>query len=543
MGYHAEVVLMPFEVGVQSQRNRKILGGRRHKMRRREFLVGSLAFVAGAKTMLTKAADTVGSAKVRPNVLFIAVDDLRTSLGCYGDPLVKSPNIDRLAQSSRLFNRAYTHQAVCGPARTAMLTGRLPDNTRVWHNRHLFRDTLPNAVTLPQLFKNNGYHAQSLGKVLSGDEREEDPQSWSVPAILRGEGWKNYLLQENQGGGKQAPFEKADVPDDGYPDGKLANLAIETLRKLKEQSQPFFLAVGFFKPHLPFNAPKKYWDLYDPGMLGLGNAGARVKGAPELAYHSHRELGGYTGVPEDERVSAKQARELRHGYYACVSYIDAQIGKVLETIEHLGFDRNTIVVLWGDHGYALGEEDRWCKGTNFDLDTRVPLMIRVPGMTAPGVATEAMIEYVDIYPTLAALAGQTPPDDLDGRSLVPILNDPRTGGRDLVLSQFIRPFRPTTPQVMGYSIRTETYRYTRWVEWPTRKTAAEELYDYSSQASAIREGAFMVEQENVIENPAYAETRNRLRTKLDEVLGVRIKLNAIGMPAAGERKAKKRRNQ
>lgn len=510
-------------------------------MKRRDFLVRSLAFVVGARPLLTRGADAAGSTMAKPNVLFIAVDDLRTSLGCYGAPLVKSPNIDRLARSSRLFNRAYTHQAVCGPARTAMLTGRLPDNTRVWHNRHLFRDTLPNAVTLPQLFKNNGYHAQSLGKVLSGDEREEDPQSWSVPAVLRGEGWKNYLRPENQGGGKQAPFEKADVPDDGYPDGKLANLAVETLPKLKQQSQPFFLAVGFFKPHLPFNAPKQYWDLYDPAVLGLVGAGARVKGAPELAYHSHRELGGYAGVPEDERVSAEQARELRHGYYACVSYTDAQIGKVLDALEHLGLDQNTIVVLWGDHGYALGEEDRWCKGTNFDLDTRVPLMIRVPGMTAPGVATEAMVEYVDIYPTLVRLAGLTPPGDLDGRSLVPILNDPRARGRDLVLSQFARPFKPTTPQVMGYSIRTETYRYTRWVEWPTRKTTAEELYDYSSQASAIREGAFMVERENVVEDPAYAKTRDRLRTKLDEVLGARIKLKATETPVVREPQTKKKK--
>jgi iduronate 2-sulfatase len=301
--------------------------------------------------------------------------------------------------------------------------------------------------------------------------------------------------------------------------------------------------VGFFKPHLPFNAPKKYWDLYDPAVFGPVGAAARVKGAPELAYHTHRELGGYANVPEDERVSAAQARELRHGYYACVSYTDAQVGKVLDALRRLGLDQNTIVVLWGDHGYALGEEDRWCKGTNFDMDTRVPLVIRVPGLTAPGVATEAMIEYVDLYPTLAALAGLTPPSDLDGRSLVPILNDPRARGRDLVLSQFIRPFRPATPEVMGYSIRTERYRYTRWVEWPTRKTTAEELYDYSSQASAIREGAFMVERENVVENPAYAETRDRLRTKLDEVLGTRIKLPAAETPAAGKPQVKKKKRK
>jgi iduronate 2-sulfatase len=209
----------------------------------------------------------------RPNVLLIAIDDLRPTLGCYGDSLVQSPNIDRLAQSSRLFQRAYIQQAVCGPSRAALLTSRLPDVTRVWHNRHLFRDTLPDLITLPQLFKNNGYHTQGLGKVFSGREREEDPPSWSVPSILRGEGWRNYALQKKDSQeGKDLAFEAADVGDDGYPDGKLADLAIRTLQDLQQQSQPFFLAVGFFKPHLPFNAPKKYWDLYDPAAFELQDA-------------------------------------------------------------------------------------------------------------------------------------------------------------------------------------------------------------------------------------------------------------------------------
>jgi arylsulfatase A-like enzyme len=460
--------------------------------------------------------------------------------------LVKSPNIDRLAQTSRLFNRAYTHQAVCGPARTAILTGRLPDNTRVWHNRNLFRETIPNAVTLPQLFKNSGYQALSFGKVFSGAESELDPQSWSAPEVLHGEGWKNYLLPENQGGGKQAPFEKADVPDDGYSDGKLANLAIATLEKLQQQPQPFFLAVGFFKPHLPFNAPKKYWDLYDPAVFELKDGTTRVNGAPEIAYHTHRELGGYADVPEEEHVSAEQARALRHGYYACVSYTDAQVGKVLDALKRLGLDQNTIVVLWGDHGYSLGEKDRWCKGTNFERDTRVPLMIRTPGMTQPGAATEALTEYVDVYPTLAELAGLTPPGDLDGRSLVPMLKDPLAKGRELVLSQFNRPWTPAVPEFMGYSIRTETHRYTRWVEWRSRKTTAEELYDYTSQASATRDGAFLIEQQNMIANPAYAETLDRLRSKLDEVWSTRIKLKPTDAPATGEpktRKKKRKKNQ
>jgi iduronate 2-sulfatase len=491
-----------------------------------------------------QAADEPRQPAAKPNVLFIAIDDLRTSLGCYGDPLAKSPNIDSLARSSRLFHGAYTHQAVCGPARAAMLTGRLPDNTRVWHNRNLFRNTLPDAVTLPQLFKNHGYRALSFGKIFSGDERELDPPSWSAPEVLRGQGpgWKNYALAGDRGG-KGAAWEAADVPDDGYPDGRLAQVAVETLEKLKHEGQPFFLAVGFFKPHLPFNAPKKYWDLYDPAAFTLQDGQARVIGAPEIAYHTHRELGGYQDMPEDEHVSAEQARTLRHGYYACVSYVDAQVGKLLHSLHRLGLAQNTIVVLWGDHGWSLGEKDRWCKGTNFERDTRVPLMIRVPGLAKPDEPTEALIEYVDIYPTLAALAGLAPPADLDGRSLVAVLQDPAAHGRDVALSQFTRPWKTTGFEVMGYSLRTPTQRYTRWVEWPSRQTLAEEFYDYNSQASATRKGGLLIEQENVVERPAYADSLDRLRARLDETLRTRIKLQAEETTATVEPKPKKKKKK
>jgi iduronate 2-sulfatase len=481
----------------------------------------------------------------KPNVLFIAIDDLRTSLGCYGDKLAQSPNIDRLASQGLMFNRAYCHQAVCGPSRASILTGRLPDHTRVWHNRNLFRDTLPNAVTLPQLFKNNGYQALSFGKVFSGAESELDPPSWSAPEVLRreGPGWKNYALPGARAEGKGAAYEAADVPDDGYPDGKLADLAIETLEKLKQKNEPFFLAVGFFKPHLPFNAPKKYWDLYDTAVFALKDGETRVKGAPEIAYHTHRELGGYKSMPKDERVSAEQARTLRHGYYACVSYIDAQVGKLLEALQRLGLDQNTIIVLWGDHGWALGEKDRWCKGTNFEMDTRVPLMMCVPGLAKPGRTTEALIEFVDIYPTLAELAGLTPPADLDGRSFVPVLRDPGARGRDVAFSQFTRPWKPTGFESMGYTLRTVTQRYTRWVEWPSRKTITEEFYDYTARKSATREGALLIEQENVVADPAYAQAVNRLRVKMDETLSTRIKLKAEEAPAADEPKVKKKKRK
>lgn len=460
----------------------------------------------------------------RPNVLFIAVDDLRTSLQCYGDPLAKTPNMDQFAGTARRFNRAYVQQAVCGPSRTSLLTGLLPDHTKVWHNRNRFRETRPEHVTLPQLFKQHGYRTLSLGKIFSGNEKELDLVSWSEPEVLRRESWKNYVLPQNQGKAKkQAAYEATAVADDAYPDGKLASLAVETLKELKQDGQPFLLAVGFFKPHLPFNAPKKYWDLHDAAAFDLPRSlGEPIESAPDLAFHTHRELGGYKGVPQDEQLDANQARRLRHGYYACVSYVDAQIGKVLDALARLQLDRNTIVVLWGDHGFALGETNRWCKATNFELDTRVPLMIRTPDLPQRGVETDALVEMVDLYPTLAAVAGLEVPVGLDGRSFAPILADPQLPGRDVVLSQFNRPWKATTPQVMGYSIRTQEVRYTRWLRWDSRKVVAEELYDYLSPESARRSAAFLLEEENVAAGkPALLD---QMRAQMETVLASRRKM-------------------
>ncbi|MHC4994340.1 MAG: sulfatase [Planctomycetota bacterium] len=477
---------------------------------------------------LAPASDTK-AAPVKPNVLFIAVDDLRASLGCYGDTLVRSPNIDQFAGQSRIFTRSYCNQAVCGPSRASVLTGLLPDNTRVWHNRNLFRDTRPNAVTLPQHFIEHGYHAQSLGKVFSGNSREaeQDPQSWSVPPLLNAPGWSNYALpQSRSGGGKGVATEQADLGDDGYKDGKLAKLAIQTLEELGGKSQPFFLAVGFFKPHLPFNAPKKYWDLYDPGDFRPERLTSHTEGAPDCAYPDQLELGGYTDMPDDEKVDLDQAQRLRHGYYACVSYVDAQVGKLLASLKRLGLEDKTIVVLWSDHGFSLGEADHWCKKTNFEMDTRVPLIIRTPGMAEPGVPTEAMTEHVDLYPTVVELAGLPPRRGLDGISLAPVVRDPRRSGREVVLSQHSRPFKSRAPEVMGYSIRTDRRRYTRWVDWRTRETIAEELYDYTSDGSVSRVGPFDVERQNIIRDPAYSTVRDQLTRKMDEVLTERANPNA-----------------
>ena len=457
------------------------------------------------------------AAPSRPNVLFIAIDDLRPALGCYGDPLARTPHIDRLAAGGRTFLAAYCQQAVCGPSRASILTGLRPDRTRVWHNRHRIRDSLPDVVTLPQLFKDAGWHAQGLGKVFSGDRREDDPRSWSVPAVIRGKGMRN-LVARGEGGGKGAPTEAADVGDDAYADGRLATLAIETLEELR--GRPFFLAVGFFRPHLPFAAPRRFWDLHDPAAFDLDDPGPTA-GAPEHAWPDHDELGGYAAVLHDERVTAAEARRLRHGYYAAVSFVDAQVGRVLDALGRLGLADDTIVVLWGDHGYSLGEAGHWCKATNFERDTRVPLVIRVPGMGRPGTPAAALVESVDIYPTVAALAGLAPPADLDGRSLVPQLEDPLAPGRDVAMSQFARPWSPDAPVIVGHSLRSATHRYTRWIERAGGGVVAEELYDYGRLPGPGDGAAPFVERVNVIDREEQAAVRAALARALDERLPAR----------------------
>jgi iduronate 2-sulfatase len=292
---------------------------------------------------------------------------------------------------------------------------------------------------------------------------------------------------------------------------------------LQVSKKPFFLAVGFFKPHLPFNAPKRYWDLYDPKIFDVVDDGKQVQNISEHAHHSHRELGGYRDMPDNEHIDTVTTRKLRHGYYACVSYVDAQIGKLLKQLDRLGLTNNTIVVLWGDHGYSLGEKNRWCKGTNFERDTRVPLIIRMPSMKQPGTVSTSLVELVDLYPTLSSLAGLPPVSDLDGQSLRPILDDPTAPGRNEVLSQFARPFSRSTPEFMGYSLRTSSHRYTRWISWSDRKIVAEELYDYDNSYCVNHEGAFWIEQRNIADQTDQKATLDQLSTRLDHMLHQRVR--------------------
>ena len=443
-------------------------------------------------------------AEAPPNVLFIAVDDLRPELRCYGSQHVHSPNLDRFAATAVRFDRAYCQQSVCNPSRTSLMTGLRPDTTGVIGNHSHFRAQLPEVVTLPQHFKNHGYHTAAIGKLYHGVfpdgasrtkwDTMGDPQSWSVPAIRFGP--RYYYTEEGVAAAKatyrrvykpKSPgpndwttklvfgpaTESPDVPDSTLYDGHVGDAAIEALRKLSSNpEQPFFLAIGFIKPHSPFIAPKKYFELYDNVAIAA-NSTTLPSGAPSFAGHGSGELRRYTDQPARGHISEANQRRVRHAYYACISYIDAQVGRVLDELDRLDLAQNTIVSLYGDHGYHLGEQGLWGKTTNYELDTRVPLLIRAPAMKSAGKASNSLVELVDLYPTLADLAGLPVGDHLEGKSLSAMLDDPTKRVKDAALSQY-----PRGGGLMGYSMRTSSHRLTHWIHRATGKIEKTELYEY-----------------------------------------------------------------
>ena len=457
--------------------------------------------IAGGFLLLSLASCGQQPAAEKPNVLFIAVDDLRAQLGCYGDPHAKTPNIDELAGNGIVFNRAYCQQAVCNPSRASVMTGRRPNTTKVWDLSTHFREALPEVVTLPQHFKQEGYHTRLIGKVYHDPAWAKDSLSWSAPEILAVTRTKGkYTLDSNlnkKGSWKADATERANVDDEAYIDGQVSQAAVELLSEIKDK--PFFLAVGFRRPHLPFSAPSRYWDLYDPATLTLPEFRRAPGGAPEIALHNSDVLRGYQDIPDEGRLSEEKIRELLHGYYAATSYIDAQIGKIIDELERLGLRENTIIVLWSDHGFHLGEHGLWAKTTNFELDTRVPLIVSAPGQELRGVHSDALVELVDLYPTLTELAGLPLPEGLEGTSMKPLLADPYQPWKTAAFSQFPRPWRyKKQPPIMGYSIRTEDYRYTEWQDFETGEVQARELYDHKKDPRETKNIAGETEQsENI----------------------------------------------
>ena len=468
---------------------------------RREFLKlagrGAAASLLAPTVLWGKAAAMAKRGTY--NVLFIAVDDLRPQLGCFGHSNMKSPHIDRLAARGTLFARTYCQQAVCAPSRASIMSGCRPDTTRVYNLQTPLRTTMPDVLTLCEHFKTSGYTAISLGKIYHHGKRD-DPRGWSEDPWRPTGDWKGYgyLTPEAQAivakttRGRGPAYECADVPDEAYPDGAVATKAVETLRRVKDR--PFFLAVGFYKPHLPFNAPKKYWDLNPEDTIDLADNPFKPKGCPDIAMHNWGELRNYPGMPRKGPVSQEQARTLVRGYYACTSYTDAQIGRVLDELDRLGLADKTVVLLWGDHGWHLGDHGLWCKHSNFETAVHVPLIVAAPTVEG-GKTTRRLTEFVDIYPSTCELAGLPVPEHCEGTSLVPLMKDPARPWKTAAFSQYPRG------RVMGYSMRTDRYRFTRW-QARDGAAVATELYDHQSDPA---------ENVNLADQPKHRKTVEDLK--------------------------------
>ncbi len=425
----------------------------------------------------------------RPNVLFIAIDDLRPELGCYGATHVKTPNIDKFAAQALLFKRAYCQVPVCGASRASLMTGVLPTPTRFTNAKIRADQQAPDAVTLPQVFRSNGYTTLANGKIFhsSADTAE---RSWSESPRSSGLSHSTALdpatAKAKSAAGRNRMYESPDVPDNAYGDGKVAERTIADLRKLKEAGKPFFLACGFIRPHMPFYAPKKYWDLYEREKIAIApnrarpeNAPAGLKGSGEYKnYH----FGDYTDGTDDFH------RMMRHGYYASVSYADQLAGQVLAELERLGLAENTIVVIWGDHGWNLGEHNFWGKHNTLDSAVRVPLIIRLPGKTS-GQQTTSLVGLYDLFPTLCSLANLPVPESVQGQSFAALFENPQQPFRDAVYTRYVK----------GDAVVTDQLVYTSY------GPDGEMLFDLRKDPA---------ENTNVIAQPAYESHAKRLRAQL-----------------------------
>ena len=431
------------------------------------------------------------------NILFIAIDDLRPELNFYGANHIKSPNLDKLAGESLVFNRAYCNVPVCGASRASLMTGARPTRKR-FVNAHTKKDVdFPEAISLPMLLKQNGYATISNGKIYhyNKDDKKAWDEMWQADRL-----W-SYALPESQEIRKNTkrglPIEIAEVHDSVYRDGKLALKVIEDLQKLKQSKQPFFLTMGLMKPHLPFTAPKKYWDLYDREKIELPKSYMQPKSTPRQAFHKYGELRNYENIPKSGHLPDELAKELIHGYYACVSYIDVQIGLVLDELKRLDLEDDTIIILWGDHGWNLGDHKLWCKHVTFETALRTPLIIKVPGKTS-GQKTNAITEYIDIYPSLAELLELKVPNTVDGKSFVPIINGD-TSDKDWAVSKF----KDAVTLIKGDLF------YTEWIK-DDGIAYARMLFDHKTDP---------LELINLAEKPEYQEKIKVLAKELREKWG------------------------
>lgn len=431
----------------------------------------------------------------KPNILFISVDDLSCALGCYGDLVAQTPSIDRLAASGVRFDRAYNQLPLCNPTRASLMTGLRPDRIKVYDLDRHFRDELPDVVTLPQAFQQAGYFTARVGKIYHynvpaaiGTDGDDDPPSWHRVVNPKGRDTDREERIFNAEPHRKISAALSWLADEGkdeeQTDGMITTAAIRIMEEKREQ--PFFLGVGFFRPHTPYVAPTKYFQLYPIEEFRLPYAPEGDRDDIPTAAFAHNCPVPHYDLDEPTLLQATQA------YYACVSFVDAQVGRLLEALERLGLADNTIVVLWSDHGYHLGEHQGiWQKRTLFEEATRAPLIIRAPGCVGNGTDCRRIVEFVDIYPTLTMLAGIESPADLAGRDLTPLLADPLAEWDSHAVSQVLRPADDRLDQpVMGRSIRTERYRYTEWGEGDD----GVELYDHQTDPSEFRNLAIEPDQ-------------------------------------------------
>lgn len=465
------------------------------------------------------------SATERPNVLFIAIDDLRPELGCYGSNEVFSPHIDRLAGEGVRFDAAHCQVAVCNPSRVSVLTGLRPDTSKVWTLDVRFRNTVPDALTLPRHFKNHGYRTLGFGKVFHNpwpdNESWSQPHTWPKSRLWSEQAKTDLDIFKEKLRSKGVEASKVDrlrataaetlkIEDAAHIDGAITEQALAALRDLANRDEPFFLAAGFVRPHLPFVVPAKYWNLYDRDKIRLSADTSLPENSPRFAMNTMYELRDYYDYlespdPLSGTLTEAQRRELKHGYLASVSFIDAQVGLILEELNRLDLTDDTIVVLWSDHGFKLGEHNSWCKQTNYEIDTRVPLIIRAPKAEGNGAACSSPVELLDLYPTLCDLAGIPAPEALEGTSLRPVLDNPKLTAKPAAISQFLR--RHEGRELMGYAYRTEQWRYIEWIDLASMILVDHELYDHRTESR---------ERLCLANDPTHTETLAQLARDLRE---------------------------
>ena len=438
----------------------------------------------------------------QPNVLIFLVDDLRNDLGCYGNTIVKSPNIDKLAKNGVVFNKAYCQQAICAPSRMSILTGMRPENIGIYDIFSPMRKTRKDLISMPQFFKSYGYKTASIGKVYH--HSRDDKEVWDV---FHEKEKNTYVSKENtdfiensKSSGKIAKgpaFEKVETSDDAYKDGRAAKHAIETLQKLKNNK--FLMIVGLSKPHLPFNAPKKYWNLYDKNDFKVPSR-VKPKNMYRLALSKWGELKNYANIPNNGDLNDELTKELINGYYACISYVDTQIGKIVNTLEELNLKENTLIVFMSDHGYKLGEYGAWCKHSNMEIDTRVPLIIsNGKNLKTNNTKCNALVENIDVFPTIAASCGLTT-HHVDGKSLLPLIDNPKKPWDKAAYSLF-----PRGKKYMGCTVTDGHWRYTEWRNSVDQKVLYKELYNHQKS---------VVANENLSNNPEYKTVLSRMQELL-----------------------------